>query len=223
MDQSRSKTSDFESYYQFLQSAPASIANAELKLLQNCLTVGETYFFRDLRQFEAIKQILKECIAQKRQATPAGVNTSMLELNLWSAGCATGEEPYSLAILLHQLLPDLAQWKTSILGTDINNTYLERAKQGLYSDWSFRDENSRLIREKYFTPQNNHYALNNNIRGLVSFQTHNLMDDFSNVVSASAKMDLILCRNVSIYFKEATSKNLIDKFQKFYTLGDGSF
>ena len=94
------------------------------------LTVGETYFFRNEPQFQALEQhILPELIARRRPSR---------QLRLWSAGCASGEEPYSLAILLERLLPDLADWHILILATDINPQVLARAKRGCYGEWSFR-------------------------------------------------------------------------------------
>src|SRR5690606_21820620 len=96
------------------------------------LAIGETYFFRDDTQFQLLEEeVLPALIAQRRQQ-------NHLYLSLWSAGCATGEEPYSLAILLRRLLPDIARWNIILLGTDINRRALEIAEKGVYRSWSFR-------------------------------------------------------------------------------------
>ena len=108
----------------------ASDSAVDLETFIAELTIGETYFFRHRAQFEALERtILPDLIARRSQER---------RLRVWSAGCATGEEPYSLAIMLDRLLPDRASWSVMILGTDINRTSLEQAQRGTYRAWSFR-------------------------------------------------------------------------------------
>ena len=106
------------------------------------LTIGETYFFRHRAQFDALERtILPDLIARRSQER---------RLRIWSAGCATGEEPYSLAILLDRMLPDREAWSVMILGTDINRASLEQAQRGTYRSWSFRGVDQATQR-RYFT------------------------------------------------------------------------
>src|SRR3972149_9206643 len=115
----------------------------EWRRLAGSLTVGETYFFRDCSCFDALEQhVLPSLIATRRAE-------GILRLRLWSAGCATGEEPYSLAILLDRLLPDRANWAVTILATDVNPEALAAAGRGAYREWSFR-ETPPAIRDPYF-------------------------------------------------------------------------
>src|SRR5512133_3261018 len=104
----------------------------EMDLLVNAVTVSETHFFRDAAQFNALaNSILPEIIRRK---------ASLRTLRIWSAGCASGEEPYSIAMLLRDILPEMESWSITILATDINTTLLERARIGLYGPWAFREE-----------------------------------------------------------------------------------
>ncbi|MBI1878914.1 MAG: hypothetical protein HYR94_11975, partial [Chloroflexi bacterium] len=193
---------DLDIYYRFLKEAATPLAQAEMERLINLLTIGETHFFRDSAQFDALAtQVLPDLIARKRAAAAAvGSNPPGIpQLRLWSAGCATGEEPYSLAILLHQLIPDINNWRILILATDINQDSLTRARQSLYSNWSFRETRAKTTRSLYFTAQGKRYQLRDDIRQMVTFAPLNLIEDnFPAVHNNTMSMDLILCRNVTI-------------------------
>ncbi|MCK5192786.1 MAG: hypothetical protein KAQ71_03185, partial [Desulfobulbaceae bacterium] len=106
------------------------------------LTIGETFFFRDKNLFQVIKDQILARWVQLRQ----GVNNS---LRFWSAGCCTGEEPYSIAMLLDQMKPEIQDWKITILATDINADFLKKAEKGFYSRWSFRDTPDNIVK-RYF-------------------------------------------------------------------------
>lgn len=207
---------DLDLYYHFLKEASTPVARAEMERLINLLTIGETHFFRDSAQFEALStQILPELIARKRAAAAAvGANPpGVPQLRLWSAGCATGEEPYSLAMLLHELIPDLKDWRILLLATDINQDTLVHARQALYSDWSFRETRAKTSRSLYFTPQSKIYRLRDNIRQMVTFAPLNLIEDnFPSAHTNTVSMDLIICRNVTIYFTKETTRRLVYKF-----------
>ena len=124
----------------------------QIEILASHLTVGETYFFRERRAFEILEQSLLPGLINARRKTEK-------RLRFWSAGCSTGEEPYSLAILLDKLIPDLKDWNVTILATDINTGALRKAEEGTYSDWSFRD-NPPWFKEHYFEKvDGNHYRL----------------------------------------------------------------
>jgi chemotaxis protein methyltransferase CheR len=167
------------------------------------LTIGETHFFRNQPQFEALAAtILPEIIEQRR---------SQRRLRIWSAACATGEEPYSIAILLDRLLPTPAEWEISILATDIDHQALERAQHGLYGAWSFRQVDEEL-RTRYFTQQGRFYELAPTIRRRVTFAPLNLVEaTYPSLLNNTAQMDLILCRNVLIYFSPRTTRGVVDR------------
>lgn len=168
------------------------------------LTIGETHFFRNRPQFEALERhILPEIIEKRRP---------IRRLRIWSAGCATGEEPYSLAILLKRLLPDLASWNVLILATDINRAALERARKGEFGAWSFR-EVPPDFQMNYFNYNGNRYVLKPGIRNMVVFSYLNLIEDsYPSMLTNTQMMDLVLCRNVLIYFNEDTSRKVIERF-----------
>ncbi len=167
------------------------------------LTIGETHFFRNQPQFAALAQdILPEIIERRRPQR---------RLRIWSAACATGEEPYSLAILLDSLLPDDDAWDVSILATDIDQQALERAERAVYGAWSFRQTDD-AIRARYFEQQGRFFALDAAIRRRVTFARLNLAEDsYPSPVNHTAEMDLILCRNVMIYFAPATTQAVANR------------
>lgn len=195
-------------YYQLLASdfTQSGMEWAELVLL---VTTGETYFFRDKIQIELLqKQILPELI---------DTNCRRRTLKIWSAGCATGEEAYSLAILVDGILPDRAGWEISILGTDINKHYLERAAKGTYGNWSFRNFKPD---ERYFHKLGENWQIDERIRSMLTFRPCNLIqDDFPD--AETRDVDLILCRNVFIYFDAATIAAVARKFA--HTLNSGGY
>ncbi len=151
---------------------------------------GETFFFRDHGQFDLLRlRLLPELIEHRSGAK---------KLRLWSAGCASGEEAYSLAMLLDMLLPERNGWDIHILGSDINQTALAKAQRGRYGRWSFRMA-PPMLQQRYFRRTGDEWMLNENILSMVTFSTVDLIrDPFPN--EELCNMDLILCRNVFIYF-----------------------
>jgi chemotaxis protein methyltransferase CheR len=169
------------------------------------LTVGETHFFRNRPQFEALEQhILPDLIARRRGSR---------RLRLWSAGCATGEEPYSLAILLERLIPDLALWDVRILATDISRPALERAREGIYGRWSFRQVPQEIERD-HFIAVGEKRAVRPETRSRVTFAYLNLVEDvYPSTATGTDDVDLILCRNVVIYFREDTIRAILGRMR----------
>jgi chemotaxis protein methyltransferase CheR len=166
----------------------------QIEILAGHLTVGETYFFRERRAFEILERsLLPDVIATRRKTEK--------RLRFWSAGCSTGEEPYSIAILLDKLIPDLKDWRVTILATDINTNALRKAEEAIYSDWSFRD-NPPGFKERYFKKvDKNHYELLPGIRKRVAFSYLNLSEDhYPALQNNTNAMDFIFCRNVLMYF-----------------------
>ncbi len=176
--------------------------------IQN-LTIGETYFYRNSSHFNALRnEILTPLIAQRRK-------NGFRQLRIWSAGCATGEEPYSLAILLHELIPDIDHWSITLLASDINSGFLDYARDGLYGKRSFRGETPDWIQARWFRLESGKYRVDPRIRKMVMFRMLNLVsDEFPTTESYTTNMDLILCRNVTIYFDADTTRKVMGKFHR---------
>jgi chemotaxis protein methyltransferase CheR len=180
---------------------------SQIEVLARHLTVGETYFFRDRKCFDFLEErVLPELLAGRRSAGKY--------IRIWSAGCCTGEEPYSIAILLFRLMPSLKDFSISILGTDINPLFLRKASAGVYGDWSFRDTPT-WVREGFFTAAGDHrFELLPELRRRVTFMHHNLVgNENSSPTDAIAAMDLILCRNVLMYLTPGHQKAVIGRLK----------
>ncbi|MEW6492071.1 MAG: protein-glutamate O-methyltransferase CheR [Cyanobacteriota bacterium] len=192
-----------ENYYQLLNLSTQE-SYQEWKSLITLLTNIESYFFRDQEQFSLLRtHILPELIKRKQ--------TDKI-LRICSAGCSSGEEPYSLAILLKELLPDLEQWNVMIFGIDINQEAIQKAKTGIYRPWSFRRVDGEIV-QRYFQVVNNEYHLSSSIKQMVKFQTVNLAKDlFPQPNTELRELDLIICRNVFIYFESSAIANVLNKF-----------
>ena len=198
-----------EQYCQFLDS-DADIRH-ERKELTSLLTVGETYFFRDCGQHALLQnRILPELLERRKTERT---------LRIWCGACSSGEEAYSLAILLDELMADPSQWNILILGTDINHSAIEKARQGIYTEWSFRGMSGER-RQHYFHPHKNTWVLNDAIRNRVTFRPCDLVsDEFPDYASDLHGMDLILCRNVFIYMEPHVVSRIADKFTEALTEG----
>lgn len=196
-----------EDYYQFLDMESFD-SRQEWDRLVTLLTNNESYFFRDKQQFNLLRNELLPAIIQRNRAEKI--------IRICSAGCSTGQEPYSLAIILQELLPDFRQWNLSILGIDINQIALQEAQKGIYAPWSFRGVEQE-IKQKYFTEIDKQYQLNRDIKKIVKFQQINLVKDvFPRLDSELRNMDLIICRNVFIYFEAKAIAKVIHKI--YHTL-----
>ena len=178
------------------------------------ITINETHFFRNRPQMKALEtEILPQLIEARRETR---------KLRIWSAACSSGEEPYSLAILIDRLLPDRDNWDVLIHGTDIDHMALAKAHEGLYGNWSFR-EVPHDVKEEYFTRMDEHrFELAQKIRRMVRFSRLNLVDDrYPSPENVTDRMDLIVCRNVLIYFNEQTIQRIVDRFHD--SLVDGGW
>lgn len=194
---------DWEGYFRLLQGSPTNGPLWEHLIAQ--VTVGETYFFRDRGQFEALRQhVLPGIIARRRPLAR--------QLRIWSAGCASGEEPYSLAILLREMLPDIEDWSLTILATDINRDSLERARAGRYGDWSFREEGWEGLRARYFTRRDKVWEIDDSVRRMVTWSYLNLVEDsYPSLTNNTVAFDLILCRNVTMYFTPELIRQVVGR------------
>jgi len=203
---------NLNAYYKLLLTANSpQNQHPEWRWLTECLTTTESYFFRDKGQFSLLRQqILPELINYKRQQASSPLGRP--SLRLWSAGCSSGEEAYSLAILLRELIPDFSLWDVTILGTDINQAVLDQARSGTYSNWSFRSLEP-TIQQRYFQPHRNGWQIRPDIRSMVTFQVSNLVQDaYPDRPRLLDQVDLIVCRNVFIYFKPEAIAQVLHKF-----------
>jgi chemotaxis protein methyltransferase CheR len=173
----------------------------EMQKLLQFLTIGETYFFRYPSQFAALRKVVATELASKKNK----------RLRIWSAGCSTGEEPYSLAMTVISSLPDWRKWDIRILGTDINDRSLRRAREGTYGSWSMRGMEQGHL-DRFFTKVGEKYAVSQEVRNLVDFSHLNLQtDEFPTRDGACRDLDVIFCRNVMIYFAQETTKQIVDR------------
>jgi len=188
-------------YYAYLTTSPQK--ENEFRELLNIITINHTYFFRNTPQFKAFREkVLPEVIARKLR----GANTKEKpSLRIWSAGCATGEEAYSIAMVVSDLIGDVENWDINILATDASEDALRRAQKGLYGRNSAKHVDEEHI-AKYFTKEEDRYAINDTIKNMVNFAYFNLMDE-----EYPAGFDVIFCRNVVIYFEFETTLKVMNK------------
>jgi chemotaxis protein methyltransferase CheR len=194
---------DCGSYAEFL--ADGGRGRAEMETLIAQLTVGETYFFRDPEQFDALRRVVLPEILDRKQ--------SVRQLRIWSAGCANGAEPYSLAILLgREMRPRIAGWEISILSTDMNQQSLAEAREGKFREWAFR-ATSDAVKHECFSQDRLGWTILPEFQRWTSFAPLNLVaSGFRTAWHRISNFDLILCRNVMIYFSAEVTRRLIGQF-----------
>ncbi|HEX8814580.1 MAG TPA: protein-glutamate O-methyltransferase CheR [Terriglobales bacterium] len=179
--------------------------DAELRLLLNEITIGETYMFRSVPQLEALRTvILPQILAAKG-------GMGFKRLRLWSAGCSTGEEPYTLAMfLLENSDKLLSGWTYEILASDLNDNSLAAAKAGIYGEYALRST-SEALRKKYFKPYDEkRLQATDQLKSLIRFDRVNLNDDSKMIFLKG--LDLIFCCNVLIYFDLASKRKVMQHF-----------
>ena len=190
----------FKDYYYFLRYNPNK--DQELSEVIDQLTTNETYFFREDFQLKTfVEDILPEIRKRKEKE---GKKT----LRIWSAGCSSGEEPYTIAMLLLDQ-PWLKSWRVEVIGTDISQRVLHMAREGVYGDASFRSTNP-LQKMRFFNEIEGKSRIKDEVRNLVSISYLNLFD--TTRIGLLGKMDVIFCRNVIIYFDKAGKKSVIENF-----------
>lgn len=177
------------------------------------LTIGETYFFRERRGFD----LIVEC-AQRRLADP---QRAARPLRIWSAGCCTGEEPYSAAMALRSAFPQLRADAVTILATDISKQNLDAARAGVYRKWSFR-RNADPLLQRFFEPAGSELRVRDEVRHMVSFAELNLaLPVYPSAANGTAGLDVILCRNVLLYFTPEQRRKVVQRFRA--CLADGGW
>lgn len=193
-------------YYRFVTANK----KAEFLVLLDYLTVNETAFFRNAPQFELFRNIiLPHLTAEKARA-------GRKKLRLWSAGCSTGEEAYSIGMSVLDAVPDADAWDVKIIASDISLKSLEIAHRGLYAEDKVRETVPERTRSRYFEPEDGAFRVADAIRRLVVFDYHNLKHE-----NGMNGLDAVFCRNVMIYFDEEEQKRLVNKF--YASLNPGGY
>lgn len=190
---------------EYLDRLTASASrDMELRALLNEITVGETCLFRSMPQIDALRSIVLPELIQ------AKTKLSFRKLRVWSAGCSTGEEPYTFAmILLEDVLAKLSGWTLEIVATDLNDRSLETARQGVYGDYALRNTPDHF-RQKYMVAVENRWQVKPEVKALVNFTRLNLAED-SKILFMKG-FDFISCCNVLIYFDGASKTRVINHF-----------
>jgi len=186
---------------------------SEFQNLVNLLTVNETYFFRDFPQLQAFaEQSLDEVIKRKRAAGDR-------KLKIWSAPCSSGEEPYTLAIILHAMLDNINAWDVEIIASDIDQNMLSKARSGIYDERRLREVPPEYLTLFFDRQMDNQYKVKSEIRQMVKFEHVNLSE--SNDIRNKVGFDFIFCRNLLIYFDDISRKKLVDQF--YIALNPGGY
>lgn len=194
------RINSYGDYYEYLSKNMER--RQELQKLLQFLTVGETFFFRYHAHFKALMA----------NVLPEILKSGQKRIRFWSAGCSTGEEPYSMAIAIMEAVPQWRDLDIRILATDINNRSLMRAREGVYNSWKTRVTEERYL-AKYFNRIGESYVIRDEVRKLVTFAHLNLQSVHNSTHPLLAEdFDAIFCRNVMIYFTLPTTKKLVDQF-----------
>ena len=172
------------------------------------ITTQETSFFRDQAPFEMLKfKMLPDLVDARRGQFPS---LARLPLRIWSAACSTGQEIYSIAIALKEVLGNLSGYSIRILGTDISDAAIAKASYGVYSKFEIeRGMNEDYLR-RYFERRGGEFKISDEIRSMVSFRKLNLHEDFG----ALGRWDIVFCRNVAIYFGDEDKKSLFERIDR---------
>ena len=190
-----------ELYYKVKSDATKTI---QRKII-DAITTKETLFFRDMYPFELLQhKILPDLVDNKKAKSS---NPSPIDIRIWSAACSTGQEVYSIALTLNELLPDMEGYNIKLLGTDISDEAITRASYGKYNKFEVERGLSKQRLQKYFIADENSWRINDEIRAMAGFKRHNLMDSLTGL----GVWDIVLCRNVAIYFNMEDRKKLFQK------------
>lgn len=182
-----------------------SDAGDELEELINMVVISETYFFREYDQLKLLAESILPLLTKEKG------RLNRKELSVLSAGCATGEEPYTLAIILREMLDDAAQWRFRIDGVDINSKSIRTGTEGLYTGHALR-ETPNAYRERYFTRQDDRYALSTDIKEMVYLFRTNIFEPEQTATLFS--YDIVFCRNVLIYFDRESAATVLEHLYK---------
>lgn len=204
------RLSSFTEYHRFLKYGRHR--EQELSDIMDVLTTNETYFFRESFQLKAFtEEILPELLPRKEQRGDRS-------LRIWSAGCSTGEEPYTIAMLLLET-GYLSNWRVEIIGTDISQRVLQHARKAVYGRHSFRATEQRYIERYFYEFEESSCKVSDKVRELVTISHMNLLDQSR--LALLGTIDVVFCRNVIIYFDQEAKKKVVQSFYR--TLAPGGY
>jgi chemotaxis protein methyltransferase CheR len=193
------------SFTQLVSRARTESSGALKRRIIDEITTNETLFFRDSSPFDLLRfKVIPELIDRRARSGP------LVPVRIWSAACSTGQEIYSIAIVLKELLGDLSRYSIRLVGTDISDQAIGQASSGIFSEIEVARGLTGAALEKSFLPHPRGWKIRDEIRGMVSFRKLNLMDDFSSL----GKFDIIFCRNVAIYFNERDRTSLFNRIEQ---------
>ncbi len=192
----------YSEYYNFLRFDPSK--RTELNRLFEVVTTNETSYYRNPPQLKVFQEkVLTQAIEECRK-------TNRKRLRIWSAGCSTGEEPYTIGIILHEVLKqEISRWDIKIAATDLSEAVLAAAAKGIYSEYTLRTTPPEIV-TKYFEKKESSFVVKPEVKRLVSFSQVNLNDKIQ--LSRVEKSNIIFCRNVIIYFDDDMKKRVINSF-----------
>jgi chemotaxis protein methyltransferase CheR len=176
--------------------------SAMVRDVVEAMTTNESFFFRDVKPFDQFKSFVLPHLLRARAATRS--------IRIWSAACSSGQEPYSLAMIMSEQRAQLAGWRVEILATDLSTEILDKATAGLYSQFEVQRGLPIQLLVKYFKQQGERWQIDPAIRAMVSFRQLNLLDD----MAALGRFDVIFCRNVLIYFDQPTKTLVLDRLSR---------
>ncbi|MDN7012813.1 protein-glutamate O-methyltransferase CheR [Methanoculleus sp. FWC-SCC3] len=185
-------TEDFEAYHKYLLGNPQ-----ELDLLRKALTINVTKFFRDPEVFEVIRREILPDLARRKRS-----------IRIWCAGCATGEEPYSIAIIARELMVLHKDVSIAVYATDIDAVVLQKAMAGIYDRKALENMDEKRLRKHFISHDDGTFEVRPHIKELVKFRQHDLMSG----IPVARYLDAITCRNVTIYFTEKQKNDLTHLF-----------
>lgn len=169
------------------------------------MTTNETSFFRDTRPFDMFKDHVMKYMKEAR--------SDKKSLRIWCAAASSGQEPYTLAMILKELEPQMPGWRFDIVATDISHDILDQARKGIYSQFEVQRGMPITLLMKYFTQVEEKWHISQDIKNMVKYDYFNLLDS----MSALGQFDIIFCRNVLIYFDQPTKGAVLDKMARQIT------
>lgn len=173
----------------------------QVELIAEYFTIGETYFFRDLSNFQTLEE---KALPERLQSCRASH-----QLSIWSAACSTGEELYSIAMILEHILGFPKDWQITLLGTDLNQSFVEKAALGIYREWSFRS--TKQIKKYFKKDSLGQYHISPTLQKAVLFKQFNLINNSASAEYRKESWDIIFCCNVLIYFSSQQISKVIDQ------------
>ncbi len=193
---------------ELVQKLKAPGAEALAAKVTEAMTTNESFFFRDKTPFDHFKEVMLPALLKAR--------STKRHIRIWCAAASTGQEPYSLAMILKEMGPQLAGWRFEIIGTDLSGEVLERAKAGVYTQFEVQRGLPIQMLLKYFVQNGDQWTISPEIRSMVHYRTLNLLNDFS----ALGQFDIVYCRNVLIYFDQPTKIDVLNRTARL-TAPDG--